>query len=914
MTDFALPIPVMAFLHPAVWVNFLFVLQTCAWTVWAVAIFTGPEPRIGAGGWRWFGTGALLKVLAISAVSFLSQATAIDREWLRDAIYPAFSLAAVICWARHAWLADGARRGERIFLCLISGYTVAATLALGRWSWAAWPWVAGAPVLLAGAWLAACGKKPGWLRAAYAGWALLGLMEWAGPCTVFSWYANFTPDLAPTWDNHAAWFPPDAPLFQDGQLFMHVEGLTQFLFTASSMLAWAAFFCWWRWLGGGGREDGPEVGAVTWFVPLMTALFTFAGFFIYNASMVTAAGVVRHEVTTRTDSLASLLRGGMSADEARRLLAPHADIGRWQLVTLTGGVIRAVSDLEIPEAEGMALPGGVLGPVARAEATWWGPLRVDGRMFFYGLTPLVGEGEPWWLLLRQDYDYGGYYRRPLALSAGAVVGLGGLAGAFMLAFWTRRERELRQRGARARAEEGERLQTELLATLSHDVRTPLQSLLAYGDLLAGTSLDERQADYLRALREQANGLKHLWGNLLHLGMAGLKPESGAEPFSLTALVGEMGRSGEVLAGKRGLRFELILDDDLPGWVSGDEVRLRQVLINLLHNAVNYTDRGWVRFDVRLEAWDESMPGRAWILFVVEDSGPGLSEANRACLQGLPVGRRSESRGFGLGLPLVGRLTLLMGGAVVADGRPGEGSRIEVRLPFGIAEAKPAESVERSAEGGLCIRDLLLVEDHAEAGRALAESLRIHGFDVVWVRTVAEARGLWAGRRFHAAVIDGSLPDGSGLSLVRAWRKQARGRVVLLGLSATSGEEARSEWLEAGADELLAKPVEPAELARRLGRSPRAEVNAPPRNGPLDWNAELAAMRASLRDRDPGAAGRIHYLRTSALLRGDAPRADILARMEKAVGAGRWAEAESLDRQASDDGGDSGAGSTGENKR
>lgn len=931
MVNPPIPTPVLAWLHPAVAVNVLFSLQGVVWAMWAVAILGGGRTaRDGRdAAWRFFAAGALVKAAGVAVLSLLSDAFPEGREALRDWGYPAFSLLALGCWSEHGareLVTPGrARRRWRVVAALWMG--LGAALLAWR-GWAAWPWVGGLPWLVLGLVLAWRARGAG-MRAAYVCWALPALAEWAGPRWLFSWFVSFTPDLAYGWEDYAAAMAGvDTAFLTNGRLYLHVPGITRVM-AAGLVLATAAGFGFWAWAA---RAREGRRGRVLWLAPVLSGGLLLAGFTLYNFGMVTMAGVMRRAVGARLEAMAAVAAELPEGARVRALLARQADLGRHAIVELRDGRLVGRPGLAeaVPEAEGRPLPEGLGAAVARGESAFWGPLRAGGgELVFYGFTPIgepIGEtGPARWLLTAQPYHHGAVYRRPMALAAGVASALGGLLGALGLAYWLRRERELAERAARERAEATERAQSELLAALGHDVRTPLQSVLAYAELLEATALDPGQRELLTGLREQTRGLGHLLQNLLQLGAVrmGLPPRR--EVIEPAALVAELRGTFAPMATAKGLRYADAVADEVPRRVEGDGTRLRQILLNLLRNAVTYTARGEVALEVRgvpAEAMDEERAAggaglekaggdaaRGWLEFVVRDTGPGLpAEARRRLVTMRPVGvgtRLAPDSGFGLGLPLVGRLCLWLGGGVTAEAGPAGGTELRVRLPF--FPAKQASGPIPSARSGggpaRVPRRVLLVEDHATLRELLRAGLARHGLRVEVAGGVAEAERLWRGATepFDAALVDLGLPDGDGLELAARLRSWGRGPVWLAALTAAAGGEAASRALAAGFDVYLPKPIEPSELARLLGAGgvgAEAPTAAGGRSaGAGDWNLRLARIDAASRVRDAGLVAReAHYLRTSALLARAEDDAARLAAMEKAALAADWAAVEALRRE------------------
>lgn len=905
----AFPSLPLALLHPAITLDFLLILQVCAWCIWGVNGLASDLPDDLRARWRWFGAGALANALAISQTTLFAQITAYDRTAVRDTVYLAWSTLALLCWLEHgARLPGQGRRGARRWRIAAGVLLLAwgAACALGQ-AWTVWPWLGGtAALVLAAMGLARSDSLP--LRVAYASFGALALLEWADPDTFFSWYASFTRDLALSWEQLDAFYPgPNPAAVNNGQLFMHVPGWVLALCVGAALVAWLGAFAWQKWAADRMAPDSRR-SRLRFVIPIAAAILVFSGFLIYSTNMAAAAQIVSQEGHNRVQTIALSLADDSEASRLPTLAGQNRSLGPLRLVEVQDGRFHVFAGEDAAAIDGRTMPAALRAAFAGDSWFWFGPVREGADMRFYGAVPLSGVHSGRWLLSAQPYDYGGPYRRPMARSAALVITLLMLLGGAVLAYAAERERELRQKAAREQAEAAERSQTELLATLGHDVRTPLQSMLAYGELLASTPLDERQQALLAALREQTHGLHHLLQNLLHLGAAQLALPPRADRIELSALVNDLTQATEGAAQARGLRFTASLSPEAPAWVIGDDTRLRQILLNLLGNAVKYTAQGEVRLEIVPLAPPSALPGEVWLEFRIQDTGCGLSEEQRRrlfSLQIAPEASRGPEAGFGLGLPLVGKLSLLLGGAVNIEHTSALGTTISVRLPFRQPPAtalSPAEARRPASSPPFPLRRLLLVDDHPVLRRVLAESLVAHGFELQTAATVAEACRLWREGCFEGALIDLGLPDGSGLPLAELFRETARSPVWLVALTAAAGLEAEYAALAAGFDAYVPKPVEPAALARTLrGKSDPAsgEVVAALQRGytptpdtaaalESDWLLQLDRLDQAIAAREATAVVYLaHYLKSNALLARDRPGAAVLEKIEHAARARDW---------------------------
>ncbi|RME94969.1 MAG: PAS domain S-box protein [Verrucomicrobia bacterium] len=402
------------------------------------------------------------------------------------------------------------------------------------------------------------------------------------------------------------------------------------------------------------------------------------------------------------------------------------------------------------------------------------------------------------------------------------------------------ERDLAR--ARDKALEATRLKNALLANISHELRTPLHTIIAGADVLERTPLRPEQREILEAMRRQAEWQLQIINDLLDISrglQAELRLERRAfDPESLAwGVVERLAESAHA----KGL--ELVADiPRRPPWLWGDPVRLQQVLINLLANAVKFTERGHVHLHLEVLPAGE---GRARLRAAVADTGIGVPpEARQRIFEPFEQADRSTTRrygGTGLGLAICRQWIERMGGRLGLESEPGRGSvfTFEVLLETAPAPAnlrKPAPLAETGV--------VLVVEDHPLAAESLAARLAGLGLRAVRVGSVAEADA-WLARARQEGVpvapilVDATLPDGSGSDAACRWaREGAASRVGLMAPIACRLELPPAERPPGFFG--LPKPPSPAVLRRFfLGSDQAAESASPVRTGPGDANARPA---------------------------------------------------------------------------
>jgi signal transduction histidine kinase/CheY-like chemotaxis protein/streptogramin lyase len=360
--------------------------------------------------------------------------------------------------------------------------------------------------------------------------------------------------------------------------------------------------------------------------------------------------------------------------------------------------------------------------------------------------------------------------------------------------------------------------SDFLATMGHEIRTPMTGVLGMAELLLRTPLDPTQLGYAQAIQDSGRLLLRLVNDSLDLARieAG-KLQLDIAPFDLHALLRQVEALARPQAAKRGLAWTLCVADDLPRWLVGDALRIEQILLNLANNAVKFTEQG----AIALSARRGSVAG---IAFTVSDSGPGIASAERERLfrrfeQADGPQRRS---GSGLGLAICRELVARMGGTIDLDSEPGRGSTFRVELP--LPESAAPKKVENAASAHVAApRRVLLVEDDATVAAAIAGLLEVRGHAVNRVEQGLAALGELAAADYDAALIDLDLPGVDGLTLARMIRageaKDDKPSLWLVGISARSRGDEEALCRAAGMDAFVRKPVTGEMLAAVLRDEP-----------------------------------------------------------------------------------------------
>ena len=386
----------------------------------------------------------------------------------------------------------------------------------------------------------------------------------------------------------------------------------------------------------------------------------------------------------------------------------------------------------------------------------------------------------------------------------------------------RMEHELKQ--ARDKAEEMSQAKGEFLANMSHEIRTPMNGVIGTLQLLADTELGTDQREYVDTAHKSAHSLLTILNDILDLS----KIEAGKLnieriPLDLREIINDLITLHTMTAEEKCIEFRAEIDDSLPKALIGDPTRIRQILANLVSNALKFTEKGHVLVRVRVLA---SGDDRVEIRFEIEDTGVGIEEhVKHKLFNEFTQADGSTTRkygGTGLGLAIVRQLVEMMHGRFGVDSVPGEGSMFWFELPLAISTEPPRQqTLEQERELKLkeslsgCV---LLVEDNPINQMVARKMLEKIGIEVRIAGDGQEALDVLEQETFDAVLMDCQMPVMDGFEAARRIREQeALSELPVIAMTANVMEGDREKCIAAGMNDYIGKPVVEADLKKTLAR-------------------------------------------------------------------------------------------------
>jgi len=397
---------------------------------------------------------------------------------------------------------------------------------------------------------------------------------------------------------------------------------------------------------------------------------------------------------------------------------------------------------------------------------------------------------------------------PIRDAAGSIIGLIGIS-------WDiteRKDYEEELRLAKEMAEAGTLAKNEFIASVSHEFRTPMNGILGLAEILRNTGLTVEQSELLSGISTSAENLLVVLNDVLDFAAieAG-RMELEFHPFMLDRVLSDIEMMTRMKAGEKSLDFGIRIDPMVPIAITGDSKRLRQILLNLVSNALKFTEKG--RIDI-IATVVTITPTNVVLKFEVADTGVGIPEQSLSSLfKVFSRVRQDQTKtvaGTGLGLSICKKLTDMLGGTIGVTSKPGEGSVFWFTLPFSLS--RPVnEKIREQAQVAIELfngKSVLVAEDNVINQRIVVYQLKRMGFEIEMASNGLEAWNKYREREFDLIILDIQMPEMDGYDVAREIRNleaDTGAHSLIIALTANAMKGDRERYLAAGMDGYISKP-------------------------------------------------------------------------------------------------------------